>query len=359
MVDEKYTLEQLLTGHFIKYNKLAELISSSYAGSNCNKINLFIDLNSVVKGLYSIDAWLYKTISRYEMSAIILNMCGHYRQFFRNLGVSTNIYLIYGLNCPKSNETYVSGYNNSFVRSYEKKPSISNLIDDNMAVLNLVTQYLPNIFFFNVGLCEVSSMVAHILRKSNAVQNGYENIVISKDILMLQLVPEYNVRILRPIKTKNGDESIIVDNNNLWQQFYATYRKLRSTPPDSIPTNFISNILAMTNVRERGISTIFTIPKAMKYISIAIASGFLDPTKYYTQASVNTALEIMDVAAYNPVEFDMRYKAISTQFQSMYILPIERPDLVDYQLVNLEDVQGLQMIISKYLYKTPIDLDRL
>ena len=67
----------------------------------------------------------------------------------------------------------------------------------------------------------------------------------------------------------------------------------------------------------------------------------------------------MDVAAYNPVEFDMRYKAISTQFQSMYILPIERPDLVDYQLVNLEDVQGLQMVISKYLYKTPIDLDRL
>ena len=358
MVDEKYTLEQLLTGHFIKYNRLSELIGASYAGSNCTKINLFIDLNSLVKGLYSIDAWGYKSVSRYEMTAIILNMCGHYRQFFRNLGVSTNIYLIYGLNCPKSNETYVFGYNNSFVRSFQKKPSVTNLIDDNMAALNIITQYLPNIFFFNVGLCEVSSMIAHILRKSNVVQNGFENIVISKDILMLQLVPEYNVRVLRPIKTKNGDESIIVDNNNLWQQFYAIYRKLKS-PPDSIPTTFISNILAMTNVRERSISTIFTIPKAMKYINIAIASGFLEPNKFYTQASINTALEIMDVAAYNPVEFDMRYKAISTQFQSMYILPIERPDLVDYQLVNLEDVQGLQMVISKYLYKTPIDLDRL
>ena len=116
MVDEKYTLEQLLTGHFIKYNRLSELIGASYAGSNCTKINLFIDLNSLVKGLYSIDAWGYKSVSRYEMTAIILNMCGHYRQFFRNLGVSTNIYLIYGLNCPKSNETYVFGYNNSFVR---------------------------------------------------------------------------------------------------------------------------------------------------------------------------------------------------------------------------------------------------
>ena len=57
MVDEKYTLEQLLTGHFIKYNRLSELIGASYAGSNCTKINLFIDLNSLVKGLYSIDAW--------------------------------------------------------------------------------------------------------------------------------------------------------------------------------------------------------------------------------------------------------------------------------------------------------------
>ena len=42
MVDEKYTIEQLLTGHFIKYNRLSELIDSSYAGSNCTKINLFI-----------------------------------------------------------------------------------------------------------------------------------------------------------------------------------------------------------------------------------------------------------------------------------------------------------------------------
>ena len=47
MVDEKYTLEQLLTGHFIKYNRLSELIGASYAGSNCTKINLFIDLHRV------------------------------------------------------------------------------------------------------------------------------------------------------------------------------------------------------------------------------------------------------------------------------------------------------------------------
>lgn len=359
MIDDKYTLEQLMTGHFIKYEKMAELISQSYTGSNCNKINLFIDINSLVKGLYSIDAWGYKSVSRYEMSAIILNMCGHYRQFFRRLGVSTTIYLIYGLNCPKSNSTYVSGYNSKFVRSYMKKELITNLIDDNLAILNVITQYLPKIYFFNIGQCEVSSMVAHIIKKSNAIANGFENIVISKDILMLQLVPEYNVRILRPIKNKDGDCSIIVDNSNLWIHFYGFYRKLKSTPIDNIPNNFISNILTMTNVTERGISAIFTIPKAMKILSMAIQNGFLDPTKFYNQASVNTALAVMDVSGYNPIEFDMRYKAISTQFQSMYILPIEKPELVDYQLFDLEDVQGLKNIISRYYYNTPIDLDKL
>ena len=41
-------------------------------------------------------------------------MCGHYRDFFRMIGVATNIYIVYGLNCPSVNESYVKGYNEKF-----------------------------------------------------------------------------------------------------------------------------------------------------------------------------------------------------------------------------------------------------
>ena len=363
MIDERYTLEQLITGFFVKYNRLVDLTHqtyTSYSEMYCTKINLFIDLNSVLKSLYSIDAWGYKSVNRYEMASMILNMCGHYRQFYRNIGVSSNIYLIYGLNCPKSNETYVLGYNDKFVRAYMKKPSVTNIIEDNMAILKLITQYIPKVYFFDIGRCEVSSMISHIIKTSEASKHGYENIILSKDILMLQLIPEYNVRVLRPLKTKDGDESFIVDNKNLWSMYFSKYRHLKSAAPN-IPTQFISNIMAMTGVQERGLATIFNIHKAMKLIGLSLENGFLPSNQFCSQAVVNTALAVMDVAGYNPVELDMRYKAISTSFQSMYILLSERPDLAEYwtQMVDLEDVRGLKDIISKYFYNTPIDLDRL
>ena len=56
----EFTIEQMITGSFVKYNRLAKIINETYNGSNAIEINLYIDLNSILKPLYSIDAWNYK-----------------------------------------------------------------------------------------------------------------------------------------------------------------------------------------------------------------------------------------------------------------------------------------------------------
>ena len=44
MHDSRVYIEQLISGSFIRYEILSNLINASYSGSNCTEINLFIDL---------------------------------------------------------------------------------------------------------------------------------------------------------------------------------------------------------------------------------------------------------------------------------------------------------------------------
>lgn len=356
-----FTIEQMITGSFVKYTRLSKIINETYYGSNATEINLFIDLNSILKPLYSIDAWSYKYKHIYEIAATVLNMCGHYREFFKYIGVSTNIFLIYGLNCPTLNDTFIKGYNSKFINSYIKKPDITELISNNLAILKLITQYIPKIYFFDIGTNEVSAMVDYIINYISPLeQRETENLVISKDILMLQLVPEHNVRILKPNKTKeDGDLSYISDLNNLIRRFCVEYRKGRE-PDVNISPYFLQNILTMTRLPERSIygDTKISIPKAIHIIDQAVKNRFLVEGVLYTQSSMNTVLEAMNIQC-NRNELDMKFRAINTHYQSKFILLTEKPEFKILNLIDLDDPINLKEIVSKYFDKIPIDLDRL
>ena len=354
------TIEQMITESFIKYNRLSKIINDTYSGSQATEINLFIDLNSVLKQLYSIDAWYYKYKHIYEIAATVLNMCGHYREFFKYIGVSTNIYLIYGLNCPSINDTFIQGYNSKFLNSYIKKPEITELINNNLYILKLIAQYIPKIYFFDIGNNEVSAMVDYIINYTKAKEKGIENLVISKDILMLQLVAEHNVRVLRPNKTRDdGDLSYITDFGNLIRRFCVEYRRGKE-PTINVHPCFLQNILTMTRLPERSIygESKISIPKALRIIDQGVKNRFLVEGTLYTQASMNTVLEAMDVAC-NKNELDMKFRAINTHYQSAFVLLTEKPEFKRLQFIDLEDYNSIREIVSKYFDKVPIDLDRL
>lgn len=358
MKDAKVSIEQMVTGSFVKYNVLNNLISETYRGSDANHIHIFIDLNSLVKPLYSIDAWSYKYHNKYELAASILNMCTHYRKFFSFMGVYANIYLIFGLNNPSTNATFVKGYNQKFVDSYIKKKDTSEMIYANLNILGLLCEYIPGIYYFDIGSCEVSSMIYRLIDHiQNAYKRKIESLIISKDILSLQLIPLFDSRVLRPHKTKNGDESFIVDNLNMWNKFCTEYRDIHPFI-NNINTGFISNILAMTRVPERSMYSILGIPQAYNIINKALEFRFLDNNKIYTQSGINTALEAQGVNV-NLTELEMRFKCINPQFQSAFVLLYAKPEYRQINFIDLEDRQGLQEIISRYFSDIPIDLNSL
>ena len=352
--------EQLIMGSAIKYATLSNLIAMSFAGSNCTEINLFIDMNSLLKKLYSVKEMELDNSDPYGLTAAIINLCGHYRVYFNSIGVMTNIYIIYGLNCPKMNETYIKDYNARSMADYMRKRDTTEIVNNNIRILKLLCQYLPKIHFFDIGYNETSTMVDYILKNIwLGKQINVENIILSKDVLMLQLIPSYNVRVLRPYKTpEQGDLSYIIDNNNLWQIYCANYRKT-IMPKEIIPTGFFQNVLPMTRIPERNIYAMLNLGKCFTVIHSGIEVGFLqNDNRLYTQDVLNNILEAMDVPCNKP-ELIMRYRAVNPNYQSSYVLLMENPELKYLRLIEMNDPKSLNEICGKYFDNNPINLEAL
>jgi len=356
------SIEMLVAGFCVKYARLNYLINEFYAKSTADKLSIYVDMNSVIKKLYSINEWGYHYKDQLELSASILNLCAHYRDFFRSRGVQTNFFIIYGNNCPAFNELYIKGYNNKFIGDYIKKKDITDMVNINKNTLRLITQYIPGIYFFDIGNNEVSAMIDYLLRYTHSAEvPDLESIILTKDILSFQLIPEHNVKVLRPFKAEE-DESYIVDNSNLWEIFLTKYRKLSPLHPDLYP-GFIQNVLPMSGVRERGMYSILSVTQAINAIYQVIQMPglkILENNRLYSQSAVNAACMPL-IESSNEAEIELRYKAINPRFQSSFVLLDSNPEFRTIRFTDIEDVKSLHDVMMFYFEDKgiPVDLNRL
>lgn len=359
----KLPLEIIVGSNYVKYDKLSELIFQSYNRSNATVLNIFVDLYSVLKPLFSNKdtGVVYEKSSTVELSADIINLCAHYRSFFYKQGVETRFYLIFGTNSPEANQILCPGYNRDFIGAYVAKKEIREMVVKNLDLLKVLCESLPGIYFFDIGTNEVCGFIEFLLRKFNLndkiLNPQMENMIISKDILPLQLVSS-GCTILRPKKSKGIDSSFIINHNNFWTAFMVQMRNIASHSAvfKQLDVGYFANILAMTRVPERCMSAIKNIPVAYDILSKGVELGYLQNSDY-SQATINKVLEILGVNT-NYTTLEMRWKAISSKFAADYIIP-NNPVLANVQLVDIHDPNGVRRICSQYYDKSPIDLDRL
>lgn len=355
-------LDMLVGTNYVKYDHLSKIVYSAYMGSNANTLNVFIDLNSIIKPLFgSTDgACAYEVKDKLELSSHIINMCAHYRQFFNRIQVDSRFFLVFGLNCPEANNILVSGYNNTFVSSFTKKKEMREMVLNNMKALEILCPYLPDIFYFDARDNEVSAFIEHIIKQmkfdDRKIYPLMENIVISKDVLTLQLVSSCNVKILRPKKSNGADMSFIIDHNTFWISFMSKIRNVK-VPAINIPDNIYGNILAMSRVPERCMSSIKSLPQTYGIFEKMFSMGYITGEQLYTQSTINSILQMLQVS-HNPTELEMRWKAISTDFQASYIIG-NNPIYKMIKMDNINDVKGLHSIANKEYANCPLDLERL
>ena len=350
------TVESVLYRYFVRYDRLSELIYWGFKGSSDNTINIYIDLYGIYHTLFSRS---YKTIiSDYvSFTSLVINMCAHYRSFFKSIGVYAKIFLISSYNIPSDSLLLVPEYNKIMINKLQNT-IVRDMVDLNTGLLELLCPYLPDIFFIKTNF-ESAVVMNRIMDLEN---QDTESLIISTDIYPIQLVAHRSkVSLLVPIKTYKGDESLLCPNNthseakfSFWGGVIRKY--LNSASFDKVGDISPSNLMLLASLNrfpDRCFNVMYNITKATRIISKII--GF-DSIKLIPQS----ILEILDAKEFKNINMDLllnRYRALDITYQKLLYDQSVESKTLHYE--NLEDNNSINLINSKYFANNPIDVFKL
>ena len=211
--------EPLFNSFKIKYTILNELLKDEdFFKKPCNTLNLFINLDSVFKNLCTknIDEGIRSNDTRnlsLEMISDILNLGGHYKNYFSKLGI--NIELIFYAGYPYNKNKYKNLTFNKFYRkNFNDKINsvdnimIKNIFEESLKLAKIISEYIDKVYIITSDIIE-PSLIPHIYNTKISTESHY-NLLITKDKYDYQYINK-NYTILRP---KRNSEDYVINSNN-------------------------------------------------------------------------------------------------------------------------------------------------
>ena len=363
MNDSNFTvnLSSIIYGSYVKMDRMQQIVFETFANTSiaeATHLNIFIDLYSTLHPIFS-EKYRIQIDNYTDITSGIVNMCAHYRKFFKGLGVHTSFYLIYSDNISEFNRKFMAGYNDSHYKKAQIK-SYRELVDTNLDLLNTICPYLPDIHFVrSINNWESAVIISNIIETLN---NRSPNLIISRDIYPLQICALYPwTSYLYPLKMtyKGGaDVSIMVPLNekyNFRKEFWKLYlkdnsiRKIKSDLSVISPLN-MPLVMAMNGFVHRNIKLQYDITTTMKVI-LGINNGEDTKIDGFRLMNDGRACNMVNIQA-----IDSILKTTDVTFA----LPYYKQDPEsNYKFVNLQDNGSLNMINSKYFEKNPLELNKL
>ena len=346
-MNNKVSANALMYSNFIKFERMFEIIKEAFAGSNCNNVDFYIDVYSILKPFYQ-QAVIFE--KRSCIFTGLINCCAHYRQLFSGYGVNTRFFIIYSDHSNPNNKMFVPNYNFGFDTSKQSNVELTELISDNIDLLEKFCPYLPEIYFFKSDIGEETGSIITSI-SSIVHQEGIENIVLTKDVYNYQLAGR-GFTILRPKKTNNIDASYYINQNNVMNMFLEKRRcKIRT---NILNPGLLPFIMALTSVPERNIKSLINMNTAIKIFEEAVQSYRMTNEYHYDIHEVWNAILCDKLAKVNETLFTFRFKAIDLQFQSMVY--INSPELIGFTLVDLSNPELVKFINDRFFKDNPIDI---
>lgn len=360
MNNDSYTVDlaAIIYGSYVKMDRMQKIVFETFSNTSiaeATHLNIFIDLYSTLHPIFS--EHFRVNIENYtDVTSGIINMCAHYRKFFRGLGVHTSFYLIYSDNTCDFNRKFVAGYNETFLRKSQIK-MFRDIIDNNLDLLSTICPYLPDIHFVkSINNWESAVIIANIIETLN---DGSPNLIISRDLYPLQLCALYKwTSYLYPLKQRGGDDiSIMVPLNekiNFRNEFWKLYIKdkpgeLKTDLNKISPVN-ISLLSSINGFNHREVKLLYNISTAKKII-LAITNGEdikITPFQLFNDEKVSNIINVQQV--------ESRLKALDVTFA----LPYYKQDPESkYTFINLEDNGAINKINAKYFENNPLELQKL
>lgn len=347
----------ILYNSYIRYDRMYEMTKFAFYGkSDSNTINVYVDLYSILRSLYSKGPSL-QVNDPYAIASCIINLAIHIRAYFETRHmVSSKIYLVYGGARPQSALSIIPEYNAKNIVMEDSDNYIRDLIIDNLAVCQILCKYLYDIFCLVDMENEFNTIVMGIHEEYHK-DDPTPNIIYGKDQTLYQLVA-YMPRtfLYRPKKKLNQeglgiDSSWVVTKSTLYNAYRYGELGIKKQYDTKLPVAAFGLYQTISGLRSRNIPSIKNANTSIKLL------------EDFGRTTIDGVLSVNELFKNDPkIDPELVLRRFATvNLSNQYIAYSQSPYRQRFyeDLVNLYDPQEVRNINDNYFIKYPIDLNRV
>lgn len=171
----------------IRYNDYDKSIDGLKFVNQNDKVNVFINFESVLNNLSMVKDLENKLLLERNFPTILeseaINLCAHYKRFFRGNGLETRVFLYYtGLDSDefpnfKYNNEYRSFYLNKYMNNPRYQLLGTRLITTIIPRIKKIMDFIPNVYFITGKNIE-GSLIPWIIANEDP---SYKNFIVTCD----------------------------------------------------------------------------------------------------------------------------------------------------------------------------------
>lgn len=350
-------------GFFITYNQLIRenrIFSDIERWAECSNLDIYIDMNSATKELFYHKPPINGGA---EIASTIINICGHYREYYRRYHqCETRFFIIYSINRPKNCAAIFDEYNSSNIMRQMSNPIVYDMIVEACSYLDAICKYIPDVFFI---YSDYETPVTVYDSIDYRQQKPYPSVILTKDPLTCSIVSfSNNCLILRPHKsiTKDAgkiDRSHFIRQNEIMPYIIHGYTNKTLPIYRELSPKLVSTIFTLCGLDQRNINMLLNISETVGILQQGISygniiNGYNDISLLYDELNLgNFGVSKKDIID----RFTMM--DIPTQHGIMCNELSLGVDTYDIRVVNINDPEKVKYMNSTEFANCPIYLDRL
>lgn len=342
----------------IRYSEYDSSISKLNFVNKDSKVNVFINFESVLNNLSMIKDLDNKLLLQRNFQTILeseaINLCAHYKKFFRGNGLETRVFLYYtDLNSSqfknfKYNDEFRSYYINKYLNNPRYQLLGSKTVQNMIPRLQKIMEFIPNVSFINATNIE-GSLIPYIIAKQDP---SYKNFIVSTDNYETQYLLQKNDFCLHYIRRIPACGAMIFNTFDNFIQYIFRDDDSINTELFNNPT-FYSTLMSVVGDKNRSVEPLkgIGIKTIYKYLNNGISDGVItDKTESISMICDALPDDIKELTSdnYSCVDIMKQYSELSTQdIYSITNQIVNRFDFNSLRQLNATDYKDFPLMLPE------------
>jgi len=346
------TMEKILNSKKIKYEILNSLFPKF--PKNITTVTMYIDVFSIINNLYNPN--VLENISSFNneksviFSSNIINLAAHFRNYFATRKqLYTNFVFFYSTEKSKKEiELYPDYRKDFYIKRLDNNSEfiiMNNLIKNNLKLCQIITDYLPHIYFVNSKEINPNLIPYHFIQSQGSDEIS---IIYSNDkVQMLNCLQNKNTYLLT---SSYGNVNLY--NQNDFIELYSG--------KDEFDINYqlLPYLFSFSGNKK------YSIDGLKGYAELKTCRFFkklLDENKISNINYKEPSLFLNEIKNYiNPEQYHILERNISMfHIPTMYMMLSESEILSTFTVKDLQDMRSLVEINAEHYEKYPLHLEEL